>query len=579
MNSPNRKIKEPPTSDEGRKKLSSSFSALMVIIAVSVIFAIITQMHVLDIDEHHDDEVTIDFDSLSNQANNGKDFGQHYIVDTVDEATTKHGNDKKRGSEHKEDSKEQVKEKVTTNVHERMNILILYPDDWRYDSLGSEKPYILTPYLNEFAKEGIRFTHNAVTTSVCWMSRATLFTGQYTSRHRSYKLKCPRFTSPAAWEHSWVKILQKSGYYIGHVGKWQYHTRDLKKLFDWSQMFEGFHWKRVRGKNTHATDLTRERVSWFLDRRPKDKPFALTVAFYPPKAVGDGRKNPETQFQPTNETRKLYNNITIPQPEMVESHDKLPDFLKGGPAKIRWNSRYATPEMYQESMKNYYALISGVDEACGKIIAELKEKGLYNNTMVIFTTDNGMFHGAHGLAGKWYPYQETVRVPLIIYDPRMPAEKVGTLDDSFTLNIDLAETILGAAGVKPDDLMQGRDISDLYLTTNVKNENHMTSSVESEPWREEFFYEFPSPEDVNIPSSTALVRKEWKYINWPTHDRDQLFNLNDDPLELNDLYNNTDPKVLTVINDMRKRHNEMKEDLFDPSYLGMKACDSYKQEG
>ena len=175
----------------------------------------------------------------------------------------------------------------------------------------------------------------------------------------------------------------------------------------------------------------------------------------------------------------------------MHTFQQLPKFLQTGrTAQARFYNRYRTSEHFQESMKNYYALISGVDQACKEIIDKLKAEGLYENTMIIFTADNGMFHGAHGLAGKWYPYQESIRVPLIIYDPRMPKEKVGTLDDSFTLNIDLAETILGAAGIKPPDVMQGRDISDLYLRTNEKNDYHNSASVHKEPWRKDFFYDF-----------------------------------------------------------------------------------------
>lgn len=228
-------------------------------------------------------------------------------------------------------------------------------------------------------------------------------------------------------------------------------------------------------------------------------------------------------------------------------------------------------------MKNYYALVSGVDKACKQIVDKLKEEGLYNSTMIIFTTDNGMFHGSHGLAGKWYPYQESIRVPLIIYDPRMPKEKRGTLDDSFTLNIDLAETILGAAGVKPSVMMQGRDISDIYLPSNEKNEYHDTASVAKEPWREEFFYEFPSPDEVYIPSSTALVRKSWKYIHWIEADREQLFDLKNDPLEMNDLYNSTD--AAPVLDRLRDRHDQMKEVLFDPSYKNdSMACKQFQAD-
>ena len=128
---------------------------------------------------------------------------------------------------------------------------------------------------------------------------------------------------------------------------------------------------------------------------------------------------------------------------------------------------------------------------------------------------------------KWYPYQESIRVPLIIKDPRMPIEKRGTLDDSFTLNVDLAPTILGAAGLDRPKEMQGRDIGDLYLE----------KLKPIEPWRHEYFYEFS---DINpkIPSSIALVRKKWKYVSWPKQKHEQLFNLEEDPFEFHNFAKN-----------------------------------------
>jgi len=135
---------------------------------------------------------------------------------------------------------------------------------------------------------------------------------------------------------------------------------------------------------------------------------------------------------------------------------------------------------------------------CNDIMDELKQQGIYDKTMIIVSADNGEFHGRHALADKWYPYQESIRVPLIIKDPRMPKAKRGTTDESFTLNIDLAETILGAAGLEAPSVMQGRDIADLYLD----------KPKSKEPWREEFYYEFPQISG-KIEPSTALVRREW----------------------------------------------------------------------
>jgi arylsulfatase A-like enzyme len=261
----------------------------------------------------------------------------------------------------------------------------------------------------------------------------------------------------------------------------------------------------------------------FLTQRPQDKPFALTLAFFATHAEDHNPK----QFLPQPESHALYNDIEIPIPQTATDADwkKLPAFFnEKNEGRNRWIWRFDTPEKYQEMMKNYYRLATEVDAACGKVIAELKRQGIYENTLVIFTTDNGYYHGEHGLADKWYPHQESIRVPLIIRDPRMPAAKRGSTNDEFTLNADLAPTILGFAGLPAPATMQGRDIAPLYLTDGVSD------------WRTEFFYEHPTLKDKDfIPASEALVRKDWKFFFWPEQGIEQLFHIAEDPFEENDL--------------------------------------------
>ena len=504
----------------------------------------------------------------------------------------------------------QTPETQKQRERERMNVVVLFPDDWRYNSIGSENPIIQTPFLDSLATEGIRFRQNAVTTSICWQSRATLFTGQWASRHRSYKLKCPHFARGKAWNQTWPELLKNDGYFVGHVGKWQYHSDNVGR-FQWQNYFEGRHKFIVKKKEIAAEDLASQKAKLFLNDRPKDKPFAMTVAFYPPKPVGVSGV-PGGQWMPKNETRKLYDNITIPDIpyNTTKAIESMPHFLRryGSAARARWRKRYSTPLHYQEAMKNIYALITQVDNACKVIVEELKEQGVYNNTMIIFTTDNGMFHGAHGLAGKWYPYQESIRVPLIVYDPRMPKEKRGTVDDSFTLNVDLAETILGAAGLPPHERMQGRDMSDLYLPnwrtvpvpvpvsqtesgvkgetdsetetetaakteteTETESETEKTvtkTALEIKPWRNEFFYEFTFLDENFIPSSNALVRKKWKLIDWYHYKQFQLFDLENDPMELNDVV--YEPKNAEVVKEMKERLAQMKANFKEEDDIG---CD------
>lgn len=150
--------------------------------------------------------------------------------------------------------------------------------------------------------------------------------------------------------------------------------------------------------------------------------------------------------------------------------------------RARWRQRFDGKEMAQKMIKNYYRLISGVDEACGNILDELDRQGLTNNTLIIFTTDNGYYHAEHGLADKFYANQESIKVPLIIKDPRMSKDMIGTRNDDFTLSIDLAPTMLAAAGIDIPDRMQGTDMSVLY------KREHSRKKV---GWRQSFFYEYP----------------------------------------------------------------------------------------
>ncbi|MCU0778936.1 MAG: sulfatase [Akkermansiaceae bacterium] len=422
-----------------------------------------------------------------------------------------------------------------------VNILMLYADDWRHDVLGvAGHPVVKTPNLDKLSAEGVRFTHNCVTTSICGVSRASLYTGQWMSRHGNHGFN----EWKTAWELSYPALLRQNGYHTGHVGKW-HNGAPPEGKFDFGRFYMGKHWYPAPdGGKIHSTQRNENDALEFLRSRPKDKPFYLNVAFFTPHAEDS---HPE-QFLPQPETMALYQDVTIPVPANAtdESWKRLPDFFTDmNEGRNRWRWRFDTPEKYQRMMKNYYRLVTGIDTTAGRILAELEKQGVLDHTLVIFTTDNGYFHGEHGLADKWYPHQESIRVPLIIRDPRMAAGKKGTTNDDFTLNVDLAPTILTAAGVAVPAVMQGRDIAPLYLAT------------EKPEWRSEFFYEHPTiKRTAFIPASQALVRKDWKYFHWPEHNVDQLFDLTTDPREENDLA--ADPAQARRLAEMRRRFAELK---------------------
>jgi arylsulfatase A-like enzyme len=346
------------------------------------------------------------------------------------------------------------------------------------------------------------------------------------------------------WAETYPGLLREHGYFVGHVGKW-HNGKFPAERFDFGRSYNGQHWmKQPDGTLIHVTQKNEKDALEFLKTRPADKPFCLTLAFIATHAVDGDPK----QFLPQPESMSLFQNVTIPVPKNAteESFRKLPPFLANekNEGRVRWHWRFDTPEKYQEMMKNYYRLASEVDTTCGRVLEELKRQGVLDNTLVIFVGDNGYFHGEHGLADKWYPHQESIRVPLIIHDPRLNASKRGTTNDDFTLNVDLAPTILAVAGISAPATMQGRDIAPLYL-------------AEKKPkWRQEFFYEHSASFGARIPASEALVRKDWKYFYWPEFKLEQLFHVAADPCEESDLA--SDPAQKERLAEMRARFAALK---------------------
>ena len=405
---------------------------------------------------------------------------------------------------------------------EKPNIVFLLADDWRFDTLGvAGNPVVKTPHLDKLAADGFRFTNARVTTAICGVSRSSMLSGQWMSRHgnRSFaSMKTP-------WAQSYPGLLRANGYHVGHVGKW--HSGPFpEKEFDFGRSYSGTHWvERDDGGKVHVTAKNQEDALDFLAGRPKDKPFMLNLWFFAPHAE-DGHPD---QFLPQPESMNLYQDIDIPIPPLAtrEALENLPPFIQArtNEGRNRFHWRFDTPEKYQRMMKNYYRLCSEVDAVCGRVTAELEKQGLLENTIIVFMADNGYYHGDRGLADKWYPHEESIRVPLIIRDPRMPADKRGGTNDEFVLNVDLAPTLLAAAGVDAPESMQGRDFSPFYL-----------AGGEAPSWRKEFFYEHGTIKNMKfIPSSEAVVRGDFKYTFWPEWDHEELFDLTKDPLEQKNL--------------------------------------------
>jgi arylsulfatase len=404
----------------------------------------------------------------------------------------------------------------------RLNVVLLIIDDVRWDSIGAAGNRVVhTPRLDQIAREGVRFHQARVTTAICMVSRASLLTGQYMSRHGITAFGRP--LTPEAFARTYPAVLRQAGYWVGHVGKYDVGP-PRPDDFDFLRAYHGVHWIERGGERVHVTEQNARDSLDFLRSRPKDRPFALAVGFF----AAHAQDNAKEQYLPQDWSAAFYEGTRIPPPLRGDARYQaaLPPFVadEANEGRVRYHWRFDTPQRYQEYMTRYYRLITEVDGAVGRIVDELKSQGAYDETLIVFIGDNGYFQADRGLADKWYAYEESIRVPLIVRDPRLPARRRGLVLDELALNIDVAPTIVSAAGAGVPPGMQGQDLGVLYLQSRRP------------AWRDEFLYEHPTiTRKERIPTSYGVIRRDWKYVEWPEFGYRQLFNLKDDPGELHNL--------------------------------------------
>ena len=407
------------------------------------------------------------------------------------------------------------------------NIIFLLADDQRWDALGvAGNTIIQTPSLDRLARDGFYFKRSYVTTPICAISRASIFSGQYARRHGIVSFATP--FSDSALAQTYPMLLRKAGYRTGFIGKYGVGNRMPVDKFDYWRGFDGqgqYAARDAQGKPIHLTDLMGQQMEEFLQANPAGKPFCLSVSFKAPHA--QDAANPE--FPYADRFAGLYANQTLKQPTAAQDkyYRQFPDWFRHNDqneSRIRWSRRFATDSMFQQTTKSYNRLITGIDEVVGNLRRSLQERGLSDNTVIVYTSDNGFYEGEYGFADKWYGHELSIRVPLIVYDPRQPAWH-GRTTDRYTLNIDLAPTMLTLAGLPVPERMQGRSLT--ALMNNART-----------PWRTEFFFEhlinIPA---VFIPQSEGVLSKEKKYVHYfnvrePADSYEEVYNLNADPQEL-----------------------------------------------
>jgi len=424
----------------------------------------------------------------------------------------------------------------------RPNIIFLLTDDQRWDTMGCMGNQIIqTPNMDRIAGDGALFENAYVTTSICCASRASIFTGQYARRHGIHNFGVD--FSADALAQTYPALLRRDGYRTGFIGKFGIGENMPVDNFDFWRGFGGqgkYDHKDKDGNYIFLTQLMGNQAAEFLQGCGEKQPFCLSISFKAPHVQGTN----DFVYDPAY--RQLYKDKVIPAPKTAEPKyfEALPKFLRESEARLRWVPRFSTEEKFQENVKAYYRLITGVDTAIGHIRDELGRLELDDNTVIILIGDNGFYLGEHGLAGKWFGHKESIRVPLIIYDPRLPAKSRGQKHRQIALNIDIAPTILALAGRDIPKTMQGRSLMELVDQRAVE-------------WRKDFFYEHLCSQFKTIPKSEGLVGQRWKYMRYfeqkPVYE--QLYDLKKDSFEVQNLAKNK--KYRGILASMRKRCNEL----------------------
>ncbi|MGY6648029.1 sulfatase-like hydrolase/transferase [Wenyingzhuangia sp. IMCC45574] len=406
------------------------------------------------------------------------------------------------------------------------NIIFILTDDQRFDAIGYVgNKFVETPEMDDLAKKGTYFKKAIVTTPICAASRTSILTGLYERSH-NYNFQTGNVRDEYM-DNSYPRLLKDNGYYTGFFGKYGTRYNHLDKQFDEYDSYDrnhkykdrrGYYYKTIGKDTVHLTRYTGQQALDFLDKNAKnDKPFCLSLSFSAPHAHDSAKK----QYFWQSEMDAMLEDATIPEPALNDEKYFLaqPKIVRDGFNRLRWTWRYDTPEKYQHSLKGYYRMISGVDLEIKKIRKKLKEQGVDDNTVIIVMGDNGYFLGERQFAGKWLMYDNSIRVPLIVFDPRVKNHQDV---DAMVLNIDVPQTIADLAGVKAPKTWQGKSL--MPIVNKEKTSLRDTVLIEH-------IWDFD-----HIPPSEGVRTEEWKYFRY-VNDKtiEELYNLKKDPLETKNL--------------------------------------------
>jgi arylsulfatase A-like enzyme len=432
-------------------------------------------------------------------------------------------------------------QKGTQSKDQKPNIIFILTDDQRYSALGyAGNEFISTPEMDKLAKEGTYFKNAMVTTPICAASRASILTGLYERTH-NFNFQTGNVREEYM-TNSYPRILKENGYKTAFYGKYGVRYNALEKQFDEYESYDrnnaypdrrGYYYKTLGKDSVHLTRYTGQKALDYIAEANTNEPFCLSLSFSAPHAHDPA----EDQYFWQEESDALLQNMKMPNPELGDDKyfEAQPKIVRDGFNRLRWTWRYDTPEKYQHSVKGYYRMLSGIDREIAKIREHLKKKGLDKNTVIILMGDNGYFLGERQFAGKWLMYDNSVRVPLIVFDPRQKKQKDS---EALALNIDVPATILDLANIEAPKTWQGKSLMPI-ASNKTKNFERDTVLIEH-------IWDFE-----NIPPSEGVRTKDWKYFRY-VNDKtiEELYDLKKDPQEINNLAK--DPAFANKLNTFRK---------------------------
>jgi N-acetylglucosamine-6-sulfatase len=423
------------------------------------------------------------------------------------------------------------------------NIVLILSDDHRFDFMGFHERapgFLETPGFDRMAAEGVHVANAFVNTSLCSPSRASILTGMYPHEHGAVDNQSQLRTGLTLFP----QVLQAAGYTTAFVGKWHMgeHTDEPQPGFD--------HWVSFPGQGVYfdpelnvdgerrkvegyITDVLTDRaLSWLDEARGGEKPFLLYLSH---KAV-------HAEFVPAPRHAGRFAGVEIPYPPTMadteENYEGKPLWVRA--QRSSWHGvdyLFHGAMTFDELYRGYSETLLGLDESVSRVIAYLEENDLAESTLVLYMSDNGFLLGEHGLIDKRHAYEESMRIPMLVWAPGLVER--GSRIEEMVLNVDVAPTLLDLAGAGIPESMDGSSFLPLLRSEGI-------------PWRSEmlfvYYWEFPFP---HTPTVLALRDERYKYVFYHgVWDTNELYDLEADPMETRNLI--ADPVQKERVGTMRR---------------------------